>query len=118
MNAGLHRDPPERALVICVDEKSQIRTLDRTQPLLPTRPGQVERRTLDYERHGTTTLFAGFIATATAKTDVKTGTAIGRCMSRHDAQEFRTFLDEIESKVPAELDIHIVMDNASSHKQS
>jgi hypothetical protein len=103
-------------LVICVDEKSQIQTLDRTQPLLPTCPGQVGRRMLDYERHGTTTLFARFIATA--KTDVKTGTAVGRCMSRHDAQEFGTFLDEIESKVPVELDIHIVMNSASRHKQS
>ena len=113
---GLYLDPPEKALVICVDEKSQIQALDRTQPLLPMRPGQVERRTHDYERHGTTTLFAGFIAAVTAETEVKAGSVIGTCMPRHRAQEFRKFLDEVERNVPAELDIHIVMDNASSHK--
>ena len=105
---GLYLDPPERALVLCVDEKSQIQALDRTQPLLPMRPGQVERRTHDYERHGTTTLFAAL--------DVKAGTVIGQCMPRHRAQEFRKFLDEVERNVPAGLDMHIVMDNASSHK--
>ena len=113
---GLYLDPPDKALVICVDEKSQIQALDRTQPLLPMRPGQIERRTHDYERHGTTTLFAGFIAQVTAKTDVKAGTVIGRCMPRHRAQEFRKFLDEVERNVPGGLDIHVVMDNASSHK--
>ena len=105
---GLYLDPPERALVLCVDEKSQIQALDRTQPLLPLRPGQIERRTHDYERHGTTTLFAAL--------DVKAGTIVGKCMPRHRAQEFRKFLDEIERNVPTDLDMHVVMDNASSHK--
>lgn len=105
---GLYLDPPERALVLCVDEKSQIQALDRTQPLLPMRPGQAERRTHDYERHGVTTLFAAL--------DVKAGTIVGKCMPRHRAREFRKFLDEIERNVPANLDIHVVMDNASSHK--
>lgn len=113
---GLYLDPPDKALVICVDEKSQIQALDRTQPLLPMRPGQVERRTHDYDRYGTTTLFAGFIAAVTAETTVKPGSVIGTCMPRHRAQEFRKFLDEVERNVPADLDIHVVMDNASSHK--
>jgi transposase len=113
---GLYLDPPDKALVICVDEKSQIQALDRTQPLLPMRPGQAERRSHDYERHGTTTLFAGFIAAATAKTPVKPGTVIGQCMPRHRAREFRKFLDEVERNVPEGLDIHVVMDNASTHK--
>jgi transposase len=105
---GLYLDPPERALVLCVDEKTQIQALDRTQPLLPLRPGQAERRTHDYERHGTTSLFAAL--------DVRAGTVIGRCLPRHRAAEFRRFLDEVERNVPAELDVHVVMDNASSHK--
>jgi transposase len=105
---GLYLDPPERALVLCVDEKSQIQALDRSQPLLPMRPGQIERRTHDYERHGTTTLFAAL--------DVKAGTIVGKCMPRHRAREFRKFLDEIERNVPPDLDMHVVMDNASSHK--
>lgn len=105
---GLYLDPPDRALVLCVDEKSQIQALDRTQPLLPMRPGQAERRTHDYERHGITTLFAAL--------DVKAGTIVGKCMPRHRAREFRKFLDEVERNVPANLDIHVVMDNASSHK--
>ena len=105
---GLYLDPPERALVLCIDEKSQIQALDRTQPMLPMRPGQAERRTHDYKRYGTTTLFAAL--------DVAAGTVIGSCMRRHRAREFRAFLDEVESAVPADLDIHVVMDNASSHK--
>jgi transposase len=105
---GLYLDPPDRALVLCVDEKSQIQALDRTQPLLPLRPGQAERRTHDYKRHGTTSLFAAL--------DVKTGAVIGKCMPRHRAEEFRRFLDMVEKNVPADLDIHVVMDNASSHK--
>ena len=105
---GLYLDPPDRALVLCVDEKSQIQALDRTQPLLPLRPGQAERRTHDYKRHGTTSLFAAL--------DVKSGTVIGKCMPRHRAEEFRRFLDMVEKNVPADLDIHVVMDNASSHK--
>ena len=105
---GLYLDPPDRALVLCVDEKSQIQALDRTQPLLPMRPGQTERRTHDYKRHGVVSLFAAL--------DVKAGTVIGKCMARHRAQDFRKFLDEVERNVPAKLDVHIVMDNASSHK--
>ena len=105
---GLYLDPPRRALVLCVDEKSQIQAIDRTQPMLPMRPGQVERRTHDYKRHGTTTLFAAL--------DVTAGTVIGACMKRHRAREFRSFLDAVESAVPADLDIHVIMDNASSHK--
>ena len=105
---GLYLSPPERALVLCVDEKSQIQALDRTQPMLPMRPGQLERRTHDYKRHGTTSLFAAL--------NVKTGNVIGRCMPRHRAAEFRRFLDAVEVNVPKELDVHVVMDNASSHK--
>ena len=105
---GLYLNPPERALVLCVDEKSPIQALDRTQPLLPLRPGQAERRTHDYKRHGTTSLFAAL--------DVKLGTIIGKCMPRHRADEFRRFLDTVEKNVPADLDVHVVMDNASSHK--
>lgn|SRR5215207_5463379 len=113
---GLYLSPPDKALVICVDEKSQIQALDRTQPLLPMRPGQVERRTHDYARHGTTTLFAAFIAAVTAETNVKAGSIIGKCMPRHRAQEFRKFLDEVERNLPAGFGIHVIMDNASSHK--
>ena len=105
---GLYLNPPERAMVLCVDEKSQIQALDRTQPLPPLRPGQAERRTHDYKRHGTTSLFAAL--------DVKTGSVIGTCMPRHRAQEFRRFLNDVERNVPKRLDIHVVMDNASSHK--
>jgi transposase len=105
---GLYLSPPERALVLCVDEKSQVQALDRTQPLLPMRPGQVERRTHDYKRNGTTSLFAAL--------DVKAGTVIGKCMARHRTQDFRRFLDEVERNVPAGLDVHIVMDNYGTHK--
>ena len=113
---GLYLSPPQNAIVICADEKSQMQALDRTQPVLPMTMGQVERRTHDYDRHGTTTLFAGFIAAVTATTDVKAGFVIGKCMPRHRAIEFRAFLDECERNVPKGLDIHVVMDNASSHK--
>ncbi len=106
--AGLYLDPPARALVLCVDEKSQIQALDRTQPMLPLRPGQAERHTHDYKRHGTTSLFAAL--------DVATGAIIGKCLRRHRAQEFRRFLDIVECRVPDEMDIHVIMDNASSHK--
>jgi len=105
---GLYLSPPERAVVLCVDEKSQVQALDRTQPLLPMAPGVAERRTHDYKRHGTTSLFAAL--------DVKAGTIVGKCMPRHRAREFRRFLDEIEKNVPTGLDIHVVMDNASNHK--
>jgi len=105
---GLYLNPPDRALVLCADEKSQIQALDRTQPLLPMRPGQAERRTPDYVRHGTTSLFAAL--------DIKTGTVIGRCHRRHRAVEFRKFLDTIDAAVPPELDIHLVLDNYATHK--
>lgn len=105
---GLYLAPPERALVLCVDEKSQIQALDRTQPLLPMRPGQVERRSHDYARHGTTSLFAAL--------DIATGRVIGRCYQRHRAAEFRKFLDAIDQAVPADLDLHLVLDNYATHK--
>ena len=105
---GLYMNPPDRALVLCVDEKSQIQALDRTQPLLPMRPGQVERRTHDYARHGTTSLFAAL--------DVKTGTVIGECHRRHRSMEFRKFLDTIDQSVPQPLDVHLVLDNYGTHK--
>jgi transposase len=105
---GLYLAPPDRALVLCVDEKSQVQALDRTQPLLPLRPGQAERRTHDYARHGTTSLFAAL--------DVKAGTVIGRCFPRHRAVEFRKFLDEVDAAVPPGLDIHLVLDNSATHK--
>ena len=89
---GLYLNPPDRALVLCVDEKTQIQALDRTRPLLPMRPGQAERRTHDYVRHGTTSLFAAL--------ETKTGTVIGRCHKRHRSVEFRKFLDTIEASVP------------------
>jgi len=105
---GLYMAPPERALVLCVDEKSQIQALDRTQPLLPMRPGQAERRSHDYTRHGTLSLFAAL--------DAATGKVIGRLFKRHRAREFRAFLNTIEANVPNDLDIHMVIDNVSSHK--
>jgi transposase len=105
---GLYLNPPDRALVLCVDEKSQIQALDRTQPLLPMRPGQVERRSHDYQRHGTTSLFAAL--------DIATGRVIGRCYQRHRAIEFRKFLAQVEQAVPADLDIHLVLDNYATHK--
>lgn len=105
---GLYMNPPDRALVLCVDEKSQIQALDRTQPLLPMTLGIPERRTHDYVRHGTTSLFAAL--------DVKTGQVIGECHARHRAVEFRKFLDSIDEAVPADVDVHIVLDNLSTHK--
>jgi len=105
---GLYVNPPEHAVVLCVDEKSQIQALDRTQPLLPMRPGQAERRTYDYERHGTTSLFAAL--------ETKTGQVIGRIHRRHRSIEFRKFLDTIEAEVPRNLDVHLIMDNYGTHK--
>ena len=105
---GLYVAPPSHAVVLCVDEKSQIQALDRSQPLLPMRPGQIERRTHDYTRHGTTSLFAAL--------DIATGRVIGKCYPRHRATEFRRFLDEIEKAVPDDLDVHLVMDNYATHK--
>ena len=104
---GLYLDPPERALVLCVDEKSQIQALDRTQPMLPMRPGQIERRTHDYRRHGTTTLFAAL--------DIATGRVIARCLPRHRSREFLKFLRMLETRVPDDLDVHLVMDNYATH---
>jgi transposase len=105
---GLYLNPPDKALVLCVDEKSQIQALNRTQPLLPLSPGQVERRTHDYARHGTTSLFAAL--------DTATGKIIGECHRRHRASEFRKFLDTIDAAVPKHLDVHLVMDNYGTHK--
>jgi transposase len=105
---GLYVSPPARAVVLCVDEKSQIQALDRSQPMLPMRPGQPARRSHDYTRHGTTSLFAAL--------DVATGRVIGKCYGRHRATEFRRFLDEIEAAVPTDLDVHLVMDNYATHK--
>jgi transposase len=105
---GLYLHPPDKALVLCVDEKAQIQALDRTQPLLPLRPGQAERRTHTYVRHGTTSLFAAL--------DVKTGRVIGHCHRRHRALEFRKFLARIDAAVPASLDVHLVLDNYATHK--
>lgn len=105
---GLYVNPPEGALVLCVDEKSQIQALDRTQPVLPLRPGLPERRTHDYVRHGTTNLYAAL--------DVASGMVLTDLTERHRAQEFRRFLNLINRTVPAELDVHLVVDNSSTHK--
>src|SRR5215469_12313840 len=105
---GLYLDPPDKALVLCVDEKAQIQALDRSQPLLPMRLGQVERRTHDYLRHGTTTLFAAL--------DVKAGTVIGEFHRRHRSIEFRRFLETIDAAVPVALEAHLIVDNYSTHK--
>jgi len=108
--AGLYVNPPEqtRALVLCVDEKSQVQALERTQPLLPLGPGQPERRTHDYVRHGTTSLFAAL--------DIATGKVIGQCHRQHRHQEFLSFLRRIDKEVPPGLEIHLVMDNYAIHK--
>jgi len=105
---GLYLAPPQRAAVFCVDEKSQIQALDRTQPLLPMRPGQAERRTHDYERHGTTSLFAAL--------NTATGKVIGKCYRRHRSSEFKKFLQLIDTNVPRDLDIHLILDNYGTHK--
>jgi transposase len=105
---GLYMNPPEHAVVFCVDEKSQIQALDRTQPLLPMRPGQAERRTHDYKRHGTTTLFAAL--------NVTTAKLVTEFHRRHRSVEFRQFLDAIDAAVPKKLDVHLIMDNYGTHK--
>jgi transposase len=105
---GLYLQPPERALVLCVDEKTQVQALDRTAPLLPLGPGQPERHTHDYVRHGTTSLFAAL--------DVASGKVIARCHPRHRAVEFRKFLTAIDAAVPPDLDVHLILDNLSTHK--
>ena len=105
---GLYLNPPDKAVVLSVDEKSQIQALDRTQPILPLRPGLPERQTHDYERHGTTTLFAAL--------NVLEGTVIGQCQPKHRHQEFLRFLDQIDASVEPELDVHLVLDNYGTHK--
>jgi len=105
---GLYLDPPDRAVVLCVDEKSQIQALDRTQPGLPLKKGRAATMTHDYKRHGTTTLFAAL--------DVKSGVVIGDCMPRHRAREFLTFLRRIDRAVRKPRDIHLVLDNYATHK--
>jgi len=105
---GLYHNPPERAVVLCVDEKSQIQALDRSQPVLPMMPGMPERRTHDYHRNGITSLFAAF--------DIADGTVISELHSQHRAVEFKKFLITIDKTVPADLDIHLVCDNYGTHK--
>jgi len=105
---GIYMNPPEHAVVLCVDEKTGIQALDRTRPTLPMRPGQFERRTHDYVRNGITDLFAAL--------NLATGQVIARTDSRHRAVEFIKFLDLIDDSVPADLDVHVVIDNASTHK--
>jgi len=107
---GLYLNPPERALVLSVDEKSQIQALDRTAPILPLRPGIPERQTHDYKRHGTTTLFAAL--------NILNGKVIGTCLPRHRSKEFLTFLRQLELQLPGDLQIHLIIDNASSHKSA
>jgi transposase len=103
----LHLKPPERALVLCADEKSQIQALDRTQPILPMRPGQAERRTHDYQRHDTTSLCG---------LDVASGKVTGELHRRHGSTEFRKFLDRIPAEVPANLEVHLILDNYGTNK--
>ena len=107
---GLYLNPPEHAIVLCVDEKSQIQALDRTQPLLPLRPGIPARQTHDYKRHGTTTLFAAL--------NLLDGKVIGSCMPRHRHQEFIRFLKQIDAQVPVERPLHLIVDNYSTHKHA
>jgi transposase len=105
---GLYLDPPHHALVLCVDEKSQIQALGRTQPVLPMRAGQLERRTHDYKRHGVTSLFAAL--------DIATGNVLGKCYRRHRSVEFLDFLKRIDAAVPSDMEIHLVLDNYGTHK--
>src|SRR5258705_13234973 len=105
---GLYLDPPHHALVLCVDEKSQIQALSRTQPVLPMRAGQMERRTHDYKRHGVTSLFAAL--------DIATGSVLGKWYRRQRSVEFLDFLKKIDGAVPADLDVHLVLDNYGTHK--
>ena len=105
---GLYLDPPDKALVLCVDEKSQIQALDRTQPGLPMKTGRAGTMTHDYKRHGTTTLFAAL--------DVASGAVIGQCLPRHRAAEFLTFLKKIDRATPTHLDLHLIADNYATHK--
>src|SRR5262249_1970465 len=107
---GLYLNPPDRALVFCVDEKSQIQALDRTAPILPWRHGLPERQTHDYQRHRTTTLFPAF--------NILNGKVIGSCLPRHRGKEFIKFLNQVEKQVPPDLDVHIVLDNYSTPKSA
>lgn len=105
---GLYMSPPAHAVVLCVDGKSQIQALDRSQPMLPVRPGQAAGQSHDDKRHGTISLFAAL--------DIATGAVIGKCYARYRAREFRAFRDEIEANVPGDLDVHLVTDNYATHK--
>ena len=105
---GLYLEPPHHALVLCVDEKSQIQALSRTQPVLPMRAGQLERRTHDYQRHGVTSLFAAL--------DIATGNVLGKCYRRHRSAEFLDVLKRIDAAVPADMEVHLVLDNYGTHK--
>lgn len=107
---GLYLNPPDRALVLCVDEKSQIQALDRTAPILPLRPGLPERQTHDYKRHGTTTLFAAF--------NILNGKVIGSCQARHRSQEFVKFLNQLEKQLPPDQQVHLILDNYGTHKSA
>jgi transposase len=107
---GLYLNPPDRALVLCVDEKSQIQALDRTAPILPLRPGLPERQTHDYKRHGTTTLFAAF--------NILNGRVIGTCQPRHRSREFVKFLNHLEKQLPTDQQVHLIMDNYCTHKSA
>ena len=106
--AGLYLNPPEAAVVLCVDEKTQVQALDRTAPILPLMPGAAQRRTHDYKRNGTTNLFAAL--------DTASGKVISTMSARHRAEEFRSFLNLIDKEVPEHLDVHVVLDNVSTHK--
>lgn len=105
---GLYLNPPDKAIVLSIDEKSQIQALDRTQPILPLRPGVPERQTHDYERHGTTTLFAAL--------DVAVGKVIGHCQARHRHEEFIRFLDKVDAETDPGLPVHLILDNYAAHK--
>src|ERR671916_142170 len=105
---GLYLAPPDRALVLCVDEKTEMQALEPARPVLPMRPGRPEHRSSDFPRHGTCSLFAAL--------DVAVGRVIGRCYRRHRAEEFRDFLDAVDAAVPGEAEVHVVLDNASIHK--
>ncbi|MBG6191491.1 transposase [Arthrobacter sp. CAN_A212] len=107
---GLYMNPPEQAIVLCMDEKSSIQALDRTQPSLPMKKGRAETMTHDYKRNGVTTLFAAL--------DVATGTVIGSCLPKHRHNEFLTFLKKIDSEVPTALDVHLILDNYATHKHA
>jgi hypothetical protein len=105
---GLYLNPPDRAIVLCVDEKRQVQALNRTQPILPLAPGVPARQSHDYERHGVTSLFAAM--------DVASGVTISQCCRRHRQQEFLRFLNDIDANLPRGLEVHLVMDNYGTHR--